>query len=218
MTKTRDVKINGASMAQIFSLEDPIDQKSMEFHLEDMKYKILTERGFTRGPFQLKVLDIARKNDVSIIYNGSDIPTYLGVRSKNLKALEEEFEKIRGILRKLDASILDQSIGIICTIDSNVFLEKKIIQYLKTVAPDITKNFNKIKKNNFVIGAFSLATNPLESKTGVGETIDIMPYYTDQRFATVRLTLYTNDIEKALEYLNNSEEYLSSISKVMKSD
>lgn len=216
MTQNKNIKIISASLSQVFSLQDPIDLKSLEFRLEGMNYKILTERGFTRGPFQLRVLDIARKNDVSVIYNGTNIPTYIGVKSKNHKSVEQEFEKLRGILRDLDESIFDKSIEIHCAIDSNVFLKKQIIHYLKNIAPDITANFNKLKNNNFIIGGFSLSTNPLEKKDGLGEVIQILPYFQDQRFATVQLTLRTRDIEEALEYLNNSEGYLTSISEVMK--
>ncbi len=215
---TSKIKLDSATLKYIFSITDPVSEDELEFRLKSNNYKINKERVISRPPLQAVILNFARKNDINIIYEKDKIPTYLGVRSKKICSVIDEFEMLTGVLRDINTSILDQSNLIESVITARVFLDKKKHNdYAKNLAKDDMDRFNKKFNNTFVLDNFRVISQT-EDDSSDQYIIHIAPYYQDTRYTFIQATLQTQDLETALEYLHKYEKYLNSVIEVIKNE
>jgi len=211
MSKKKQPRITSTSLSYLFSRQNPIDISDLEFALKTKNYNIIKERNFTKSIITIKILDIARKNNVHVIYNESTIPTYLGVRSKFTQDTADAFETLTGVMREMDETIIDEAIGVELVIDADVFLDNKFAKHMMNLSPNFITNFNKQMDGDYMLSNMTLSSNPFEADIDPAINFQITPYHSDQRYAHIQIGFRTKESQLALDYLNECEDPLRKI-------
>jgi len=210
MAKGFSIHIEDVMLNHTFSIQDPVDEKELEFRLQTDNYRINKERLISRPPLEVTVLNFARKSDINILYEQKTLPTYIGVKHKNPETALREFEKIRGYLHAINPSILEQSSGIECTLTSKCFLDGKKYTDFSEIFKGVNLNvFSKIDPT------FRLETLRIQTKKSNADddihAISLAPYYVDQRYIYIQTRLITQELEKITKYLNSPETYIKQV-------
>ena len=208
------VQLDECRISYLFKTENPIDEEKLEFRLIDKKYKINKDRIITRPPLQAVILNFARKGGIDIIYEKSNIPTFIGVMGKNHNNVVTEFEHIKHILEDIDEFILEESTGLETVLSCKVFGDPKPNLLLPLFAKDHIKKFDNKFGKNFVMDNFTLKHK--NSKTLI--SIHIAPLYRDIRYFYIQLVLKDDSLEHVFDFVENHETYITDVMEIMSSN
>ena len=210
MVKGFKIIIEDVMLNHTFTIQNPVDEKELEFRLQTDNYRINKERLISRPPLEVTVLNFARKNDINILYEQKTLPTYIGVRHKKPDVALREFEKLRGYLHAIDPSILDQTSGIECTLTLKCFLNGKKYTDFSEIFKGVNMNvFSKIDPT-FRLETLRIQTKKKNANDDI-HAISLAPYYVDQRYIYIQTRFITNDLERTTIYLNSHETYIKQV-------
>ena len=200
-------KLEEIRISYVFSITNPIsDDLGLEHRLISKKYKINSERIITRPPLQAVILNLARKNNVHILYEKEKIPSFIGTSGNKKNVIVDAFEELTGLLKDMDEMIVKQKKHIEAVMTYNIMHDQiNPKQHLFNFAKS---QVNKISDT----GDYNMENFTLKSKkNGDDVSIHIAPLYRDTRYFYVQSLMWSNNIENIFKFVDEQETHITQI-------
>lgn len=190
-------------ISYIFNIANPIsDIKELEQMLIDKKYKINNERLITRPPFQLVILNFARKGDINVMYEKEKIPSFIGVTGSNLQRAVSEFEQLTDGLNSIDSMIVEQKHYIEAVLTYEVLI-KSITPY-NNLSNFASQEINRLTKNSHLENITITTKNNNDTTR-----LHIAPLYKDPKFFYIQSVMTSDNIENTISFVENQETVIN---------
>ncbi len=208
------IQLMDCRMSYIFPVTNPVNEESLQFRLIDKNYKINKTRTITKPPIQVSLLNFARKNDVNVIYEDKQIPTYLGVYATKINSVMQEFELLTNILKDIDNK-LEESKYIETVITARVFLGgDKSNEYLKSFDCENINKFSKMFGIDFSMNNFRIVNKTKDTTS----SIHIAPYQENTGYLYIQIAIKNPDFGDSMKFVEKNEQYLNQVLSVMRQD
>lgn len=208
--KIRKIFVDDYRISIVFSFPDPFIEDDLKALLKKRGFKVETgSRIIEAPPFRAVKADIAKKGNVSVLYDNE--LSYVGVAGRSFKGVQGNFIVLSEVLKELDPITLNKQRGVELLLRARVWTkkdpQKSIADFVKTEKMKGFKDIFEKEIRPFTVRVVTEDSKILDNPNWF--SLRIEPLIRNPRYYFLGLVYRNEDVSKILNIANKIEQIIS---------
>lgn len=199
----------------VFGQQDPFVEDDLRSLLEKRGFKATGPRVINAPPFRAVRADIAKKGDVSVLYDNET--SFVGVAGRSLKEVRRNFDVLGKLLRKLDRIMFNKQKYVELVLRSRVWTkkdpQKAIIDFLGMNGAEPFKNLFEKDVRPFGVRIVTEDLTIMDNPNWF--ELRIEPLIRNPRYYFIQLIYRNENGTKTLNIADRTEEIVFQAIKIV---